>query len=239
MESFNGGPVSASCLSQLAIRPPCSCTSIFNAGDETYQTWYKVVGDLKSGTRPLVALHGAPGFSYDYMLPHAELFQSHGIPSSSTSRSVLGTLPIFPKEFWTVDFFMRELDNVLAHFGIAGDFDLLGHSWGGMLAAAYASSRSLPGSQAPDHRELGRVVAFAGGGRTGPAWGPEDVRETLFRHEAAGTTSSEEYQNAALVFYGKHICKLNPWPELLLKSIGAISDDPTVYHTVYVSVNGL
>ena len=45
----------------------------FTFQGETYSTWYKVVGDLKSSARPLVTLHGGPGFSHHYMLPHAAL----------------------------------------------------------------------------------------------------------------------------------------------------------------------
>jgi pimeloyl-ACP methyl ester carboxylesterase len=41
----------------------------FKVGAETYETWYKVFGDLKtSKKRPLVALHGGPGMSHHYML---------------------------------------------------------------------------------------------------------------------------------------------------------------------------
>ena len=41
----------------------------FKVGSTTYQTWYKVFGDLKSSQhRPIVALHGGPGMSHHYML---------------------------------------------------------------------------------------------------------------------------------------------------------------------------
>ncbi|KAG2123748.1 hypothetical protein DEU56DRAFT_745127 [Suillus clintonianus] len=30
----------------------------FNVGNNKYQTWYKIVGDLASGAHPLVMLHG-------------------------------------------------------------------------------------------------------------------------------------------------------------------------------------
>lgn len=41
----------------------------FKVGSTTYQTWYKVFGDLKSTQyRPIVMLHGGPGMSHHYML---------------------------------------------------------------------------------------------------------------------------------------------------------------------------
>jgi hypothetical protein len=42
-----------------------SGTVDFSFDGSTYQTWYKVYGDLKgSGKRPLVAVHGGPGMSH-------------------------------------------------------------------------------------------------------------------------------------------------------------------------------
>lgn len=41
----------------------------FKVGDETYQTWYKVLGSLNApGMTPLVVLHGGPGMTHHYML---------------------------------------------------------------------------------------------------------------------------------------------------------------------------
>jgi len=36
-----------------------------------------------------------------------------------------------PKQFWTPELFMEELDNLLHALEIYEDFDLLGQSWGG------------------------------------------------------------------------------------------------------------
>jgi len=36
---------------------------------QTYQTWYKIIGDLTTGAhRPLVILHGGPGLDHGYVL---------------------------------------------------------------------------------------------------------------------------------------------------------------------------
>ncbi|KAF9232921.1 proline-specific peptidase [Melanogaster broomeanus] len=175
----------------------------FQVGNETYQTWYKVVGDLKSGIRPLVTLHGGPGMSHVYMISHTEIYTTHGIPVVFYDQLGIGAsthLPAKPAEFWTVALFMDELDNLLAKLGIAGDFDLLGHSWGGMLAADYASTRH-----------------------------PRGLRRL---HEREGTTASQEYQDGLQVFYNKHTCQVIPWPEELVASFKTMEDDPTVYTTM-------
>jgi len=41
-------------------------------------------------------------------------------------------------DFWTPELFLLELDNLLAHLGIQNDYDILGQSWGGQLAAEHA-----------------------------------------------------------------------------------------------------
>ena len=54
-------------------------TISFAFGDETYNTWYKIYGEL--GThRPLVVVHGGPGISHDYLVPHSDLNVDASIP---------------------------------------------------------------------------------------------------------------------------------------------------------------
>ena len=41
-------------------------------------------------------------------------------------------------DFWTMELFLAELDNLLSHLGIKDNYSLLGQSWGGMVAAEHA-----------------------------------------------------------------------------------------------------
>src|SRR5947208_1825697 len=61
---------------------------------------------------------------------------------------------------------------------------------------------------------------------------PEDFVQMIRKHEAAGTTSSEEYQAGCMRFYAKHVCTVDPWPEELMASFAAVGQNPTVYHTM-------
>jgi L-proline amide hydrolase len=61
---------------------------------------------------------------------------------------------------------------------------------------------------------------------------PPDVQETLTRHEAAGTTDSEEYEQAVMVFYERHLCRVVPFPESLQRTFVQLNAEPTVYHTM-------
>ena len=197
-------------------------------------TWYRVVGDLGSGKLPLVTLHGGPGGTHDYMEPFERL--------AAEGRAVvfydqLGAgrsthLPGKGKEFWTVDLFLAELDNLLAHLGIAKGYHLLGQSWGGMLGAEHgvrrpSGLRSLMICDSP----ASMVLWVQEADRLREALPPE-VQQTLLRHEAAGTTDSPDYATAVRVFYDRHLCRLDPWPDSLNRSFRYMQEDPTVYHTM-------
>ncbi|OCH93639.1 proline-specific peptidase [Obba rivulosa] len=201
---------------------------------ETFSTWFKVTGKLTPGVRPLVVLHGGPGIPHQYMLPHAEL------ATSPTSRAVIfydqvgvgasSHAPDKPAEFWNPMLFIAELDNVLSHFGVAGDFDLVGHSWGGMLAAQYAIERRPAGLR---HLILASTPAsielWCKGTQALMSALPADIREVIERCEQEGKTDTPEYHEAIMVFYNKHICRLSPWPEDLQVAFGEMMKDPTVY----------
>src|SRR5207247_9827256 len=51
-------------------------------------------------------------------------------------------------------------------------------------------------------------------------------------HEEAGTTDDPEYEEACMVFYKRHLCRLETWPDGLVESFEWIARDPTVYHTM-------
>jgi L-proline amide hydrolase len=60
---------------------------------------------------------------------------------------------------------------------------------------------------------------------------PVDVQATLTRHEEAGTTDSPEYEQAMMVFYERHVCRI-PFPDSLQRTFAQLASDPTVYHTM-------
>ncbi len=195
-------------------------------------TWYRVNGDLgDDGPAPVVILHGGPGAAHDYVETLAAL------PRPSVLYDQLGCghsqhLPDAPADFWTPELFVRELGELLEHLGIAGRYHVLGQSWGGMLGMEHAvrqppGLRSLVVANSPASMELwvsetGRLRELL----------PIDVQETLTRHEEAGTTDGDEYEQAMNVFYERHLCRVVPFPEPLQRTFAQLAQDPTVYHTM-------
>lgn len=200
------------------------------------RTWYCTM-DRVQGTAerlPVVVLHGGPGLTHDYLLSVAGLTAS-GHPCVFYDQVGNGRSdhrPEAPRDFWTVELFVRELEHLVEHLGLAGGFHLLGHSWGGMLALELATCRPSGlrsivvadafASSAVYAEEVAKLVAAL----------PEETRSVIERHEAAGTTESPEYQAAVRVFYRKHVFRAGPIPDDLMRTLGALGQDPTVYHAM-------
>ncbi|WP_329521304.1 proline iminopeptidase-family hydrolase [Spirillospora sp. NBC_01491] len=199
-----------------------------------HRTWYRVTGPPASGRAPLVVLHGGPGCTHDYVLSFAELAALTGrqvIHYDQLGNGRSTHLRDRGADFWTVELFLAELDNLLVHLGVDGGYHLLGQSWGGMLGAEHAvrrpaGLRSLVIADSPASMPL--WLAAAAGLRLGL---PAEVEATLREHEAGGTTGSAEYATAMRVFYDRHVCRI-PWPDEVARTFAAIDDDPTVYHTM-------
>jgi L-proline amide hydrolase len=198
-------------------------------------TWYRVVGELcADGAAPLVLLHGGPGAAHDYLESVAALADTARRPCVLYDQLGCGRsqhLPDAPDGFWTVELFRRELDELLDHLGIAGRYHVLGQSWGGMLGMEHALQhppglRSLVIANSPASMKL--WISETGRLRSQL---PDDVQRTLSRHEQAGSTDSDEYKQAVLAFYRRHLCRV-PFPDGLERSLAQIDDDPTVYETM-------
>ncbi|KAI0020187.1 Alpha/Beta hydrolase protein [Xylariomycetidae sp. FL0641] len=202
------------------------------------KTWYKIVGDLENTVHPpLVALHGGPGAGHEYLEPLIDLCSpQHGLALVFYDQAGCGRSTHFRDRrgddaFWTFDLFTAQLDALVDHLGLRSaprGFHVLGQSWGGMLAGAYAARRP---------RGLRRLVLggapasfplFVEGGRRQRAGLPADVREALER----GDRDSPEYKRASGVFYKKHVCSLDPLPAPIQTAFANLEDDSTAYNTM-------
>ena len=199
-----------------------------------WQTWYRVTGDLTSPKTPLVVAHGGPGCTHDYVLSIASIAES-GRPVIHYDQLGNGRsthLPDKGGDFWTVDLFLDELDNLLDHLGIKDRYFLLGQSWGGMLGAEHgirqpAGLKALVISNSPASMEL-----WASEAEKLRAELPREVDEALRRHEADGTYSDPEYLAAQKVYYDLHVCRVLPNPPEVLATEHYMEQDAHVYNVM-------
>lgn len=214
--------------------PTKEATVTFSRGGETYQTWYKVVGNLATCAQtPLVVLHGGPAQPHDYLIPISDLAVSASVPVVFYDQLGCGRstrLSGKPPSFWTFDLFIDELVNLLTHLSIASDFSVLGHSWGGVLAAEFVVRRHPVGM---------RRLILSNSMPSIDLWrrSLKLLREQLPRDEqeamAAGPEVDEgKYWEAMRHFQDLHDCVLQPCPEELEYSRTQAREDQTV-------INGL
>jgi proline iminopeptidase len=87
--------------------------------------------------KPLVIVHGGPGASHDYFLPYLlPLARSHRIIFIDERGSGKSEKLEDPSGY-TVEAMVEDVEAVRSSLGL-GTIDLLGHSYGGVLAQAYA-----------------------------------------------------------------------------------------------------
>jgi proline iminopeptidase len=169
--------------------------------------WWRMDGlrHLKSPRAPLIAVHGGPGGSHDYLLPLTRLSEERTIVLYDQLDCGDSDKPGDPRN-WTVERFVGELDALRQ----ALDLDrciVFGHSWGGLIAVEYAA-RGPAGLQgvilASPLISAARWIADNIAHRAAL---PPEVQIALQSHEAEGTTADPAYQAALRLLMKRHFCR--------------------------------
>jgi len=214
----------------MATTPPVSEGFIPFQG---HRTWFRVVGKEEgAGKLPLLCLHGGPGATWHHMEPYEALAEGRRVifyDQLGCGKSAVDG-PHDPS-MWTTDLFVREVQAVRDALGL-DRVHVLGHSWGGMLGMLYAigqpeglASLIVESSPASLPEWMGELARLRGEL-------PPEVQATLVMHEEAGTTDTPEYDEAVMVFYKRHLCRADPWPDFLNRTFQALLANPEVYYTM-------
>jgi proline iminopeptidase len=200
-----------------------------------FHVWTKRFGN--NPTAKLLFLHGGPAATHEYFeaadsyLPGAniEYYYYDQLGSGYSDQ------PDEP-DLWQVDRFVDEVEQVRLALGLdAGNFFLLGHSWGGILATEYALKyqQHLKGlvisnmmMSIPAYNEYARSVLM-------PAMNQEELEE-IKRLEAAGDTETPRYMELLTDHYHQHVLRLpaDQWPDPVHRSFAHIN------RSIYVPMQG-
>ena len=182
------------------------------------KVWYRAVG-LESKGIPLLVLHGGPGMTHFYLesleaLSNTRpviLYDQLGCGNSITEAKDT-------KSLWTIERFVDEVQTVRDALGLE-KVHILGHSCGSMLAVEYMTRKNPKGVQS---------LILAGPFMSTPRWIsdakgllktlPKEIQDVVEKAEAKGDYDNPEYLKAMDVFYKNFFCRLDPWPESLLKA---------------------
>jgi proline iminopeptidase len=199
--------------------------------------YYRSEGEPTRGT--ILGLHGGPGGTYDYLTPLFDLAGTGRLvvlyDQSGGGKSQLLKDPAL----YNIERYVEEVEGVRKALKL-GKVHLYGHSWGGMLAQAYAlkyqanlSSLILSGttSSIPLLESESEKVF-----RTLPA----DVRKKISKYESEGDFQNPEYLAAIDEFNHKHQALVDPWPETLKYSFEHFSLPVinTMFGPNFVAVSG-
>jgi len=196
-----------------------------------HSTWYTIVGEgEQNGRLPLLLLHGGPGGAHDYMESMGELARA-GRRVIMYDQLGCGKSPA-PSDpgMWTVELFVEEVDVVREALGL-DRLHILGQSWGGMLGMEYALTQPEGVESLVICDSPGRMDLWVEEANRLRADLPAEVQATLLKHEEAGTTDDPEYEEACLVFYNRHVCRV-PWSESVSRSFAQMPNE------VYMTMNG-
>ncbi|TGO20440.1 hypothetical protein BPAE_0295g00010 [Botrytis paeoniae] len=203
------------------------------------KTWYQIHGSLSSSTPPLIILHGGPGATHEYLLPLIDLAPSTPLIFYDQIGNGFSThLPskAGDEEFWSIDLFIHELDNLILHLNLQDRLiDILGHSWGGMLAAEWAikSSHALHLRRLILSNTLASIETYQLGISVLKKKLPENVQKVLDHADETQEYDTPEYEAAVDVFSQRHLSLARPWPPKEMKAVQKwIAEDPTVYGTM-------
>lgn len=190
------------------------------------KVWYRVEGNGPGV--PLLTLHGGPGAGHDYLEPLAALGDERPVVFYDQLGCGKSDIPD-DASLWVAERFAREVQSVRDALGLER-IHLYGQSWGGWLALEYMAGKpdgivslTLASTSASVQSFLDALPALL-------AALPQDVQDTIARCEAEGTTDSPEYVAATFAFYQQYLCRMQPWPDYMLRTGLNIQATPVYHH---------
>lgn len=193
------------------------------------QVWYRVAGDVES--TPLLALHGGPGAGHDYLESLAAISDERPVVFYDQLGCGLSEKPS-DTSLWRIERFVHEIDEVRAALNL-DRIHLLGQSWGGWLAIEYMLNKpagivsltlaSTSASTAEFVGEANRLIDEL----------PAEMRDAIREGDHEQSYDSPEYVRAMDEFYQRHVCRLDPWPDPMLRTSANLDGN-----AVYLTMNG-
>jgi len=180
-----------------------------------------------TGPRILLVLHGGPGVPCDYVRDAHVAYAEKGFRVVSFDQLGCGESdqPDDPS-LWTVERYIEEVETIRSALSL-GQVVLLGHSWGGTLGVEYCLAY-------PENVTAFVAVTIAfdqpllqqGYIRKKQDLGAETVRMIALR-EAENSTDHPEYQAAMTLLKYRTMCRMETWPEPVLKSMRTVGPGPS------------
>lgn len=201
-----------------------------------YKVWTKRIGN--NPKIKVLLLHGGPACTHEYFESFESFLPQEGIEFYYYDQlgSAYSDQPN-DTSLWNLPRFVEEVEQVRQALGLNKDnFYLLGHSWGGILAAEYALKyqANLKGliisNMMMSCPEYGKYADEVLAKQIEP-----NVLAEIQGLESKGDFANPRYMELLMPhFYKEHICRipLDQWPDPVTRSFAKINQ------TIYVSMQG-
>jgi len=184
--------------------------------------WYGVVGGGDACATPLLAIHGGPGMSHDYLHPLVDLADERSIVFYDQLDAGLSDRPNDPAN-WRIERFLSEID-VLREYLDLKTLSIFGNSWGGTLAAAYTSSHPKGVEKLILSSPLLNTARWVADNANYRALLPDEIQRVMLECEISGQMDSKAYEAAVDLFYKRHLCRCDPWPSYVVDTFDTLNN---------------
>ena len=191
------------------------------------KVWYRKIGNGPG--IPLLAMHGGPGGTscrFEVLAPLANERPVIFYDQLGSGRSEHPT----DTTLWNLPRFVQEVDAVRRALKL-DSVHLLGHSWGGALAAEYMIATKPTGVKS---------VIFSSPLISTPRWIadadslreqlPASIQKVLDENEKAGTLNSPAYAAATDSFYARHVTRM---PTVPIARCAGVTGNDTIYRQMW------
>ena len=173
--------------------------------------WFKRVGG--GAGLPLLAIHGGPGLPHNYLRSLERLASEREVIFWDQLGCGNSESPS-DNQLWTMERSVAEMDAVVRALGL-NRFHIFGNSWGGMLAQQYGLDIASGAVSLTISNSIASIPQFSKMVARLKSDLDPATQSAIDRHEASGTTYSDEYQSAIRTWNETYLCRLLPWPKEL------------------------
>lgn len=194
-----------------------------------FNLYYRSLGEAERGT--VLCLHGGPGVPHNYMMPLTDLagfgyrvvlYDQSGCGKSDVAKN---------KAEFVMERYVEEVEELRKVMNL-GKVNIVGSSCGGQLGLAYALKYQRNLRSLITVGALANVPFVLAEMQRMRAKLPDEVVRVMEGHEEVGDYDNPEYLKAVDVFYRKHVCRLERWPEEVVYAFDHVS------RPMYYTMNG-
>ena len=172
------------------------------------EVWYRLNGRQFLGHKAaIIAIHGGPGGTHRRLMPLVALADER--PVILYDQLGTGNSTRTGPEYWTVPRFVAEIDALRRQLHLQ-QVVVLGHSWGGALAAEYGVQNPAGLQALILSSPLISTAQWVSDTTRLVDTLPPRARDTIRRHIAVRTFSGPEYREAEAVFNSRYLCRTTP-----------------------------